>query len=55
MSTRVMPHVMSVFVLSNVLARLVTVKETVKKSNASHVLQKKKKKKVSYSIYGESV
>ena len=37
MSTRVMPHVMSVLDLSNVLLRLVTVRETVKKSNASQV------------------
>lgn len=34
-STSVIPHVMSLFDLSNVLAIGVTVKETVKKSNAS--------------------
>lgn len=36
-STSVMPHVISEIDLSNVLARSVTVSETVKKSNASHV------------------
>lgn len=37
MSTRVMPQVMSVLDRSNVLARSLTVRETVKKSKASHV------------------
>lgn len=37
MRTRVMPHVMSVFVLPNCSARFSTVSETVKKSNASQV------------------
>lgn len=37
MRTRVMPHVISVAVLPNSLARSLTVRETVKKSKASHV------------------
>jgi hypothetical protein len=37
MRTSVIPHVMSVLVLPNVLLRLVTERETEKKSNASHV------------------
>jgi hypothetical protein len=36
-STRVMPHVMSVLDLSKLSANSVTVSDTVKKSNASHV------------------
>jgi hypothetical protein len=44
-STRVMPQVMSVLVLSNVSASCSTVSETVKKSNASHVHAKKATRK----------
>ena len=41
MRTRVMPHVMSVFVLPNCSAKSLTVRETVKKSKASHVYQER--------------
>lgn len=38
-NTKVIPHVMSVFVRPKSFARSDTVKETVKKSNASQVYQ----------------
>jgi len=41
MSTRVIPHVMSVFVFLKSFARSLTVRETVKKSKASHDHAKK--------------
>jgi len=40
MRTRVIPQVISLLAFPNVLARFETVKETVKKSNASHVQAK---------------
>jgi hypothetical protein len=46
--TRVIPHVMSAFVLSNDSANSVTVSETVKKSNASHDHAKKATRKKSH-------
>jgi hypothetical protein len=45
MSTRVMPHVISFLLTSNVSARFSTVKETVKKSKASHDQAKKETRK----------
>ena len=47
-STRVIPQVISVLLFLNVLARSVTVRETVKKSKASHVHAKKATAKKSH-------
>lgn len=47
-STRVIPHVISVLVFPKSSARSVTVRETVKKSNASHDQAKKATRKKSH-------